>query len=194
MLKNKNSISIRIREWIFKMRGGLWTLLFVIILFTAKKTSLNQIFAAVAIICAGQLWRCWAVGFIGLYRGENVKALKLATKGSYAIMRNPLYFGNFLIGLGWSIIAGFHAVIIFAVSFYILYVLVIIPHEEEFLLSKFGVEYEKYCEKVKRFYPLSLNMKDIRGNFDLKILMRSEIHTIISTLAGTLIIIAVCYT
>ena len=80
------------REWVFKMRGGLWTLLFLIILFTAKKTSLAQILVALFFIIAGQLWRCWAVGFIGLYRGENVKALKLATKGPYALMRNPLYF------------------------------------------------------------------------------------------------------
>ena len=120
------------REWIFKMRGGLWTLLFVIILFTAKKTNLTQISISLIIILAGQLWRCWAAGHIGLYRGENVKAQKLTTTGPYALMRNPLYFGNFLIGLGWSIIAGFFAVIIFIVSFYVLYDIVIIPHEEKF--------------------------------------------------------------
>ena len=181
------------REWVFKMRGGLWTLLFVIILFMAQESSLEKIFASLIIILIGQLWRCWSAGFIGLYRGENVKALKLATTGPYALMRNPLYFGNFLIGLGWSIIAGLNAVIIFIVSFYVLYVLVIIPHEEDFLRSKFGHEYERYCERVKRFYPLSLKFEDLKGNFDGKILMRSEIHTIISTVIGTIIIIAVCY-
>mgnify|MGYP003571304646 CR=1 FL=1 len=180
----------KIRGWIFKMRGGLWTLIFLIILFTAKKTSLNQILISLAFIIAGQLWRCWAVGFIGLYRGENVKAQKLATTGPYALMRNPLYFGNFLIGFGWALIAGVYAVIIFILSFYVLYNLAIIPHEEKFLRSKFGIEYESYCQKVQRFFPKKFNFKDLRGGFNVNILRRSEIHTIISTLIGTLIIIA----
>lgn len=181
-------------SWVFKMRGGLWTLLFLIILLTAEKTSLNQILIALAFIIAGQLWRCWAVGFIGLYRGENVKAQKLATTGPYALMRNPLYFGNFLIGLGWAIIAGLHAVIIFIVSFYFLYNLAIIPHEEKFLRNKFGIEYESYCGRVKRFYPVisKLKFENLRGNFNYKVLMKSEIHTVISTLAGTLLIITMC--
>lgn len=183
------------REWIFKMRGGLWTLLFIAILFMVRKSTPNTIFLSLMIIFLGQLWRCWAAGSIGLYRGENVKALKLATTGPYALMRNPLYFGNFIIGLGWSIIAGKFAVIIFCVSFYILYVIVIIPHEENFLRGKFGQEYEEYCERVKRFFPVKLNMEDLRGNFDVNIIMKSEIHTITSTIIGTLIIIGVsmCY-
>ena len=184
-----NFNSEKIREWIFKMRGGLWTLLFLIILFTAKKTSFNQILIALVLIILGQVWRCWAVGFIGLYRGENVKAQKLATTGPYALMRNPLYFGNFLIGLGWAIIAGFYAVIIFCASFFILYDVAIIPHEEKFLRSKFGIEYEAYCIRVKRFFPAKLNLKDLKGNFNSKILLKSEIHTIISTVIGTALIL-----
>ncbi|MBQ3646264.1 MAG: isoprenylcysteine carboxylmethyltransferase family protein [Synergistaceae bacterium] len=190
------------REWVFKMRGGLWTLLFVIILFMAKKTTPTQIFISLPIILIGQLWRCWTVGYIGLYRGENVKAQKLATTGAYSLMRNPLYFGNFLIGLGWSIIAGVIPVIIFVVSFYILYCVVIIPHEEKFLLSKFGLEYSNYCKNVKRFWPTSLSnlsVSSLAGRgitkiFDMNIIMKSEIHTIISTIIGTIIIIVVCYT
>ena len=190
------------REWVFKMRGGLWTLLFVIILFMAKKTTPTQIFISLPIILIGQLWRCWTVGYIGLYRSENVKAQKLATTGAYSLMRNPLYFGNFLIGLGWSIIAGVIPVIIFVVSFYILYCVVIIPHEEKFLLSKFGLEYSNYCKNVKRFWPTSLSnlsVSSLAGRgitkiFDMNIIMKSEIHTIISTIIGTIIIIVVCYT
>ncbi|MBQ7577537.1 MAG: isoprenylcysteine carboxylmethyltransferase family protein [Synergistaceae bacterium] len=183
----------KFREFIFRMRGGLWTLLFAVILFAAygSKTSSLQIFSGIIIILAGQIWRCWAAGFIGLYRGENVKALRLAQTGPYALMRNPLYFGNFLIGLGWSIIAGIYAVIIFVVSFYLIYVVVIIPHEENFLRAKFGTEYNNYCKRVKRFWPAVLKISDLTGKFDTKILLRSEIHTIITTLAGTIIIIAI---
>ena len=184
------------REWAFKMRGGLWTLLFVVILFALEPASYPRVCACLAFVVLGQAWRCFAAGYIGLYRGESVKAQKLATYGPYALMRNPLYFGNFLIGFGWSIMAGVKGMIIFAVCFYVLYVLVIIPHEESFLRSKFGGEYEDYCKRVKRFWPARLNTDSLRGNFDAKIIMKSEIHTIISTIIGTLIIItvSVCYT
>ncbi len=184
------------REWIFKMRGGIWTLIFVAILFMVRGTAPEIMAVSLVIVAVGQIWRCWSAGVIGLYRGENVKALKLASSGPYAIMRNPLYFGNFVIGLGWSIIAGKWAVLVFVVSFYVLYVMVIIPHEEKFLLSKFGHEYEDYCSRVKRFYPLKLDINDLKAPVDWKVIKRSEIHTIISTLTGTIIITAVslCYT
>lgn len=253
------------REWAFKMRGGLWTLLFVVILFALEPASCARVCACLAFVVLGQAWRCFAAGYIGLYRGESVKAQRLAVGGPYALMRNPLYFGNFLIGFGWSIMAGVKGILIFAVCFYILYVLVIIPHEESFLRTKFGQEYEDYCARVKRFWPalksggvsedncgeinrdgvnssVSAGISDIASKsdsvcennsscvnnstpaglensasnpdylsedncnnnntshinktFDAKIIIKSEIHTIISTIIGTLIIIAVsvCYT
>ena len=188
----------KVREWIFKMRGGLWTLLFIAILFMVRKSEPRIIFAAIIIILAGQLWRCWAAGSIGLYRGEKVKAVKLATKGPYALMRNPLYFGNFLIGLGWSLIAGYGAVLIFLISFFILYVKIIIPYEEKFLSQKFGSEYLNWKSKTGMFWPNSKpeNLKILKGDFDLKVLFKSEIHTLITTLAGTCLILlkTLCYT
>lgn len=184
------------REWVFRMRGGLWTALFAVILFMLEPAEPVRVCACLALVVFGQAWRCWAVGYIGLYRGENVKANALATHGPYALMRNPLYLGNFVIGFGWSIMAGLKGAIIFTICFYLLYVLAIIPHEESFLLSKFGSEYQDYCVKVKRFWPSQLNLHDLRGKFDSGVVMRSEIHTIISTVIGTVIILAVslCYT
>ena len=184
------------REFVFRMRGGVWTLLFVMILFMLEPANLWRIMGCLVLVILGQVWRCWAVGYIGLYRGENVKAKALATHGPYAFMRNPLYFGNFVIGLGWSILAGLKGIVLFTICFIVLYVMVIIPHEEEFLLSKFGSEYEGYCRKVKRFWPVSLRREDLRGKFDAEVVRKSEIHTIISTVIGTIIItsVSLCYT
>ena len=173
------------------MRGGLWTLLFVIMLFMAERADILRIITGLVLISGGQLWRIWSAGIIGLYRGENVKALKLAHTGPYALMRNPLYFGNFMIGLGWAVIAGLNAVTVFVIAFVILYVMIIIPHEEDFLRTKFGHEYEEYCRRVKMFLPVKINMKDIFVKPDMNVIMRSEIHTVISTIAGTCIILAV---
>ena len=184
------------REFVFKMRGGVWTLLFVVILFLLERASLGRISSCLVLVIFGQVWRCWSVGYIGLYRGENVKAQSLATHGPYALMRNPLYFGNFIIGLGWSILAGLKGIVIFTLCFYLLYVIAIIPHEEAFLRSKFGSSYDDYCRRVKRFWPISLKREDLHGKFNADVVRKSEIHTIISTTIGTIIIICVslCYT
>ncbi|MBQ7221758.1 MAG: isoprenylcysteine carboxylmethyltransferase family protein [Synergistaceae bacterium] len=184
------------RELVFRLRGGLWTLLFVMILFMLAPATPGRVCACLLLVTLGQVWRCWSVGYIGLYRGENVKAQALATHGPYSLMRNPLYFGNFIIGLGWSILAGLRGIIIFTLCFYVLYVMAIIPHEEAFLLSKFGVEYEEYCRRVKRFWPAKFRREYLRGKFDAEVVRRSEIHTIISTVIGTIIIIGIslCYT
>lgn len=186
----------KFREFIFKMRGGIWTLLFLMImLLTNHKPELITIIFALILIFAGQLIRFWAAGTIGLYRGEKVKAQRLATTGAYSLIRNPLYFGNGLIGLGWSLIAGYLAVIIFVISFWIIYAKIIIPFEEKFLTNKFGAEYLHWKNQTGMFLPKSLkNFR--RGNFDSKILIRSEVHSLVTTIIGTVIILvkALCYT
>lgn len=177
--------------WAFRMRGGLWTLLFVVILVLARPTPCSLAVGLVPVVL-GQLWRFWAAGSIGRYRGETVGAQRLATWGPYALMRNPLYVGNGLIGLGWGIMAGPWAALTFIVGFFLLYVLVIIPHEEAFLLEKFGEEYRNYCGVTGAFFPLRFDglISRMRGPFDRGVLWRSERYTVLTTVAGTCLIAA----
>lgn len=181
----------RLGAWAFKMRGGLWTLLFVVILVMAHPTP-RSLAVGLVLVVLGQLWRFWAAGSIGRYRGEEVGAQRLATWGPYALMRNPLYFGNGLIGLGWGIMAGPWAALAFAVGFLLLYVLVIIPYEEAFLLEKFGASYRDYQAATGAFFPRRFDglASHLRGPFDAGVLWRSERHTVITTVAGTCLIAA----
>ena len=195
-MNNMNKFS----EIVFKLRGGIWTALFLGILFFAnEKPLLWEIILALALIILGQLIRFWAVGTIGLYRGEHVKAQSLATTGAYSIMRNPLYFGNFLIGLGWSFLAGWKIVIVFVISFWVIYVMIIIPHEENFLTQTFGAEYIFWKRKTGMFFPKSLDYvrnNFRKGKFNREVLFKSETHSLITTIIGTLAILAkcLCYT
>ena len=177
------------RAWTFKMRGGLWTLLFVVILVLARPTPRSAALG-LGFVILGQLWRFWAAGSIGRYRGEKVGAERLATWGPYALMRNPLYFGNGLIGLGWGIMAGPWAALVFILSFAVLYGIIIIPYEESFLLEKFGEEYERYRKTTGAFFPRSWPGGRLKGPFDANILWRSEQHTVLTTVAGTCLIAA----
>ncbi|MCR4818444.1 MAG: isoprenylcysteine carboxylmethyltransferase family protein [Fretibacterium sp.] len=177
--------------WAFKMRGGLWTLLFVLILVLARPTP-RSLAVGLIFVVLGQLWRFWAAGSIGRYRGESVGAERLATWGPYALMRNPLYFGNGLIGLGWAIMAGPWAVPLFILGFIILYGIIIIPCEEAFLLEKFGEAYRAYQRTTGIFFPrregLSSLTKRLHGPFCTGVLWQSETHTVLSTVVGTCLI------
>lgn len=45
---------MRMREWIFRMRGGIWTLLFIAILFMVRGTTPRIIAVSLAVVALGQ--------------------------------------------------------------------------------------------------------------------------------------------
>ena len=180
-----------LRKKAFQLRGGVWTLLFFVILLLAHPTR-HSVLAGLPLVVAGQLLRFWAVGCIGRYRGEQVGAQKLATWGPYAFVRNPLYVGNGLIGLGWGIMAGPWATLVFVVTFFLLYTVLIVPHEESFLLEHFGVEYRQYRERTGAFFPKSWPVGRISGPFEKGVLWLSERHSLLTTVVGTILIAGKC--
>ncbi len=141
-------------------------------------------------ILLGQLLRFWAVGCIVLYRGEMVKAEKLVTWGPYSIFRNPLYVANGLIGLGWGLMAGLWGLALFLITFLVLYVLLIIPWEERFLLAKFGDEYRDYSRSVGAFGPKRWPPRFKKGPFEPSVIWKSEIHSVMVTVIGTAVLIS----
>ena len=178
-----------IRAKAFRLRGGIWTFLYVAILFLAYPTK-SSVAYGICFVALGQVVRFWAVGCIGRYRGECVSALALTTWGPYAFVRNPLYVGNGFIGLGWSVMADPLAVVIFVITFILLYTVLIVPHEESFLLEKFGAEYSRYKERTGSFFPRGWPGGRISGPFNSKILWVSEFHSLLTTVVGSLLIIA----
>ncbi|MDR1875872.1 MAG: isoprenylcysteine carboxylmethyltransferase family protein [Synergistaceae bacterium] len=178
-----------VREKAFQWRGGVWTLLFVLIFLLARPTRRSVLLGLLPVI-AGQGLRFWAVGCIGRYRGEHVGAEALVTWGPYAFVRNPLYVGNGFIGLGWGIMAGPWATLAFVATFFLLYTVLIVPHEEAFLLEKFGPAYDRYRDATGRFFPGRWPGKDsMTGAFDGRVLWVSERHSLLTTVGGTLLIL-----
>ncbi|SMG27326.1 methyltransferase family protein [Dethiosulfovibrio salsuginis] len=171
----------------FRLRGGVWTALFLAILFVSSPSP-GRILIGLFPVLLGQALRFWAVGCIVLYRGEKVKADRLVTWGPYSLARNPLYVANGLIGLGWGLMSGFWGLLLFAVIFVGLYGILIVPWEEGFLRKKFGKSYLSYCRSVGPFYPLKWPPKVRSGPFDSSVIWRSEVHSVIVTLLGTVLI------
>ena len=176
----------RLRAGAFQLRGGLWTLLFAVIFLWACPTKLS-VLSGLPFVAVGQALRFWAAGCIGRYRGERVGAEVLTTWGPYAFVRNPLYAGNGLIGLGWGIMAGPWPAVIFATAFFLLYTVLIVPHEEAFLTEKFGAEYNRYRERTGAFFPRRWPDR-IAGPFDRGVLWTSERHSLLTTVAGSVLV------
>jgi len=121
------------------------------------------IFASMVLLFAGMILRTWAGGCAGSHTGDSkIQARHLATSGPYAYVRNPIYLGTILIGIGMvGIIGDSHLLPLCALTFVVLYA-VIVPAEEKFLRENFGAEYEAYFQAVPRWIPRSVGWKKSR--------------------------------
>lgn len=175
--------------WAFKWRGGLWTLFFVLLFPFAHPTVL-RVGLGLPLVVAAQAYRFWAVGCIRRYRGEAVGAQQLTTWGPYALSRNPLYLANGVMGLGWALMVGWWALLPYAVFFWVLYALLIIPHEEGFLRQKFGQAYEDFCRDVPALFPNLRRLGCCGGPYDSSVLWNSERHSLWVTVLVTGLLIS----
>lgn len=140
------------RDQVFKWRGVIFVPALLVIVLWSEPTAASFLRGG-ALIIMGEIIRFWAAGHIHLYRVSQVQAEQLVTSGPYSYVRNPLYWGNLLIGLGFSAIANWLPAYFIFLVFYALTYGAIIPLEEKFLREKFGEEYERYSEAVPRFVP-----------------------------------------
>jgi protein-S-isoprenylcysteine O-methyltransferase Ste14 len=98
------------------------------------------------VVILGEFMRTWSSGHIR-------KDASLATDGPYSLTRNPLYFGSFVLGLGFALMANSWPVLF---AFLLLFGLIYdatIEDEEQKLLKRFGDAFVAYCRDVPRFFP-----------------------------------------
>lgn len=110
----------------------------------------------IAVVLIGQTLRMLVIGFVYIKRGgyhKRIAATSLVREGFFAHSRNPLYLGNLLILFGLILIANCRWWYLFAAPGFMLTYWAIILAEEDFLLKKFGKDYEDYCRQVNRLIP-----------------------------------------
>src|ERR1051326_3894719 len=121
--------------WIQRWRVPLGFVCAAIFLWLAKPTR-TALLAGAIVSLLGLLIRAWAAGHIR-------KNAQLAISGPYAFTRNPLYFGSFLLGLGFTIASG---QVVLALLFAALFVGIYLPVmrvEASTLAELFGNDYER---------------------------------------------------
>jgi hypothetical protein len=138
------------------------------------------------------LWEifCLAVSFFGLgirvitigqipggTSGRNTQkqvAETLNTKGMYSIVRNPLYLGNFFMGLGISLFGRLWWLAVIYILIFWLYYERIIFTEEEFLRNKFGDEYLEWANSTPVILPKLSRYKKADLPFSVRNVLKRE--------------------
>jgi protein-S-isoprenylcysteine O-methyltransferase Ste14 len=109
---------------------------------------------SVILVIAGVILRAWAAGCAGNHtRTSNIEAGKVATNGPYAFVRNPIYLGSIVLGVGMVGIVGDWRLSPLCFGTFAALYFVIIPAEEEFLQREYPLEYKVYCRNVRRLLP-----------------------------------------
>jgi protein-S-isoprenylcysteine O-methyltransferase Ste14 len=149
-----------LKLWIFRYRGILPVPFLAIAVLTSSTSPFASAFhvaldgLGIGLAAAGLGLRGWAVGHAGAHtRSYRLRARRLATGGPYAWVRNPIYLGNFLVGLGVTMVAQSWATfLVFLVGFAVEYG-AIVSLEERFLADTFGDVYGEYRRRVPRWLP-----------------------------------------
>jgi protein-S-isoprenylcysteine O-methyltransferase Ste14 len=103
---------------------------------------------------AAALVRTWGTAYLreDVVHDKAVRADRLVADGPYRCVRNPLYFGNMLLALGFCPMAPPIGCVVLVAGMG-LFVLRLIGREEAFLLEKQGDAYRAYLERVPRLWP-----------------------------------------
>jgi len=107
----------------------------------------------------GEAFRTWSSGTL-------VKNEELTVEGPYSLVRNPLYLGNFLIGLGVGIMGGrAWLTVLFVLLFAPVYRSLVLK-EEKRLLARYGELFASYCRAVPRFFPGTSTARFVPAPYD----------------------------
>ena len=148
----------------FKYRNALFPVLFALAALIGRPQvifgdpALDRALGLCGVLVAltGQLVRLVTIGYEYIERGGKqgkVYASRLVQGGVYALTRNPMYLGNGLIAIGIAMVAGAPIVYLIVLPLFLYIYHAIIAAEEAYLRRQFGVEYERYCQRVNRLLP-----------------------------------------
>lgn len=175
------------RNVFFKNRGTLLAVPAVSLAIFGKPSG-SSVALGVPIALAGEALRCWAVGYSGVTtRADHVTAPALTTAGPYAYVRNPLYVGNFITALGFTIAftgglgpgkrLGLAAL---GLGTMLGVYAAIVPLEEAYLRETFGDAFDDYVARVPRLVPRTSASQPQSGTYDGGVIASAETRTFVT--------------
>jgi protein-S-isoprenylcysteine O-methyltransferase Ste14 len=130
---------------------------FLLAMFIFARPTLQTLIVGLLIVLIGEGIRLWGASIIGSETRTTgqVGGTYLITTGPFAYVRNPLYLGNLFLYLGIGIMSNalFPWFVIVAVALFFIQYYLIVTLEEEYLAKTFGLAFEEYVGRVRRFVP-----------------------------------------
>jgi protein-S-isoprenylcysteine O-methyltransferase Ste14 len=172
------SLSARVGQVLFRNRSWLPIPFVAVPLIAAGDPTLLSWLWGLTFLLVGESIRTAGVAAAGsVTRRRSREVKRLVTYGVFAWCRNPLYVGNFLAWIAFTIISGVYwflpvAIVIFAIEYSL-----IVRYEEGVLESIFGEEYLAYKRRTPRWLPRLPVVRE-EGVYDLSEALWSERSTI----------------
>ncbi len=131
-------------EWLARIRG-----------MAAGDWQYHVVFAGAALFCiANAALRTWGTAYLNpeVMVDMRLHTTRLVADGPYRFVRNPLYFGNILLAIGFGMMASRLGFFVLVLGM-ILFDYRLIFREEAGILGSQGEGYRAYCAVVPRLLP-----------------------------------------
>lgn len=182
--------SARIGAVLFRHRGWLPVPFLLVPLLARGAMGPRHWILGFALIVLGEAIRLAGVAAAGtVTRRRSRTVQRLVTYGIFAWMRNPLYVGNFLIWMGFTVVSGVLWFIPVAVVLFAIEYTLIVRYEEGVLESIFGQEYLAYKSRTPRWFPRPPHTAEA-GEHHWGEAWRSEISTFLQYMVITGLFVA----
>ncbi len=116
-----------------------------------SQPTVKLLWIGTTLIALGTALRLYASGFI-------IKNEQLATYGPYALVRHPLYTGNILIIIGFSVSSGIWWTAFLALNFFWFYYPTAIEYEDRKLNRIFSAAWESWSARTPALIPTLSNL------------------------------------
>jgi protein-S-isoprenylcysteine O-methyltransferase Ste14 len=152
---------MRVPQWVYRLRAILLTPPLVFAAFLPRFEVENDLLVwplAISIFCVGLAIRVWGQQHLH-YTLRKTRPRQLVTTGPYRFVRNPLYVGNIVIGVGATIASEVIWLAPVTLIWWIVVYSFVVRYEESHLLEQHGEEYRKYMAEIPRWFPRHLSLK-----------------------------------
>ncbi|MDT8375310.1 MAG: isoprenylcysteine carboxylmethyltransferase family protein [Mariprofundaceae bacterium] len=155
-----------------------------IVLLVFANPSAYSLFIGMTVVCLGEIGRTWASGYID-------KNAKLATAGPYRFTRNPLYFFNGMIFIGFCIMAANPLAGLFGVIAFTIIYRPTLNSEARHIEEIFGDDFRQWASVVPLFWPKWTNYP-VQGAFSWPLVVKHREHkNALAMLAGIALFIGI---
>ncbi|MGZ8956079.1 MAG: methyltransferase family protein [Methylovulum sp.] len=152
---------IQIGNFFFKYRNWVFIPMYLALFMPSPELLSGEqrywlIFIGLFITVSGQVIRCATIGLAYIDRGgkdKKVYASRLVTEGIFKHCRNPLYIGNILKLVGIGVLSNSLLYVALFIPVFLFIFQAIVLAEENFLRSKFGSDFNDYCQRTNRWVP-----------------------------------------